>query len=157
MTYTLIRADGTEERVSADTVGVELSTQTVQSFEPAVAQEVEVNRAGEVSTITTDCGRTETTREGDLNFEVTINGIITDEQLSDYAFIIAGGETVDLTCDVRPANGLYVVREGNIAQTNERAYLIDSSQTDLQTEAARQLAFGFEIQLRDPNAPEQNT
>lgn len=108
-------------------------------FTPAVTQRVEYDHSGQSSAITTTCGETENRRESDKKPDMTIEGILTEDQL-EPAKQLKEGEEITLVSDIH--QGQVFVKRLTIEQTPDLIHYIQDGQ--------EQLAFGFQLQLKQP-------
>lgn len=109
------------------------------NFTPAVVQRVEFDNTGQSSSITTVCGETENRRESDDNPDLTVEGILTEDQLN-TAKDLKNGEEVRLVSDVH--QGKVFVKRLTIEQKADLVHYIENGE--------EKLAFGFSLQLRTP-------
>jgi len=113
----------------------------VGRFEPAVVQSIEYDHEGDSSAATTVCGETENRRTSDENPEITIEGIITEEQL-DTIKSLKRGDEITLISDIE--QGQVFVRRVTINQSSDLiGYLPDGADK-------AQLAMNFQLQLKKP-------
>jgi len=108
-------------------------------FEPAVTQRVEYDHTGQSSSITTTCGETENRRESDEKPDMTIEGILVEDQLEPIKQL-KEGEKITLVSDVH--QGQVFVKRVTIEQTPDLIHYIENGE--------EQLAFGFQLQLKQP-------
>lgn len=109
-------------------------------FSPAVVQSVEYDHRGQSSSITSVCGETENRRESDEKPDLTVEGIITEDQISD-AKSLKRGEEITLISDVH--EGTVFVKRLTIEQSNDIVRIIPE-------DGEEQLAFSFQLQLGEP-------
>lgn len=108
-------------------------------FTPAVVQRVEYDHTGQQSSITTTCGETENRRESDEKPDMTIEGVIVEDQLEPIKQL-KEGEEITLVSDVH--QGQVFVKRVTIEQTPDLIHYIENGE--------EQLAFGFQLQLKQP-------
>jgi len=108
-------------------------------FTPAVTQRVEYDHSGQQSSITTTCGETENRRESDEKPDMTIDGILTEDQLEPIKQL-KEGEEITLVSDIH--QGTVFVKRVTIEQTPDLIHYIENGE--------EQLAFGFQLQLKQP-------
>lgn len=110
-----------------------------ESFEPAVVQRVEYDHTGQSSSISTTCGETENRRETDDKPDMTIEGILIEDQL-EQAKSLKEGEEITLVSDVH--QGQVFVKRLTIEQNQDLIHYIENG--------VEYLAFGFSLQLKQP-------
>lgn len=109
-------------------------------IEPAVAQRVEFDHKGAMSQIMTVCGETENRREGDNKPSITVEGVITNENLEAMKSLHKG-QKITFVSDVD--QGRVIIERVSIEQnTDVIHYTPDGGE--------RQLAFVFQLQLKYP-------
>lgn len=143
---TIINDDG--QQVEREVVSREVTVipEDGPTFDPAVAQNIEFDHRGIMSSITSVCGETENRRMGNNLPQVTIEGVLTESQLPE-AKNLRRGENITLVSDVY--QGEVIVNRMMIEQT-----------TDLLTYQSQggeeELAFSFQLQLKEPGTEELN-
>lgn len=110
-----------------------------EDFEPAVVQRVEYDHTGQSSSISSTCGETENRRETDDKPDMTIEGILVEEQL-EQAKNLKEGEEITLVSDVH--QGQVFVKRLTIEQNQDLIHYIE--------DGVESLAFGFQLQLKQP-------
>lgn len=110
-----------------------------EDFTPAVTQRVEYDNTGQSSSISSVCGETENRRETDDKPDMTIEGILTEDQL-ERAKALKEGEEITLVSDIH--QGRVFVKRLTIEQSSDLIHYIDNGQ--------EKLAFGFQLQLKQP-------
>jgi hypothetical protein len=108
-------------------------------FSPAVTQRVEYDHSGQSSSITTVCGETENRRESDEKPDLTVEGILTENQL-EQAKSLREGEEITFVSDVHSGN--VFVKRLTISQEADLVHYIENGD--------EQLAFTFQLQLKQP-------
>lgn len=108
-------------------------------FDPAVVQRVEYDHTGQSSSITSVCGETENRRESDEKPDMTIEGVLTEDQL-ETAKSLQEGEEITLVSDIHQGN--VFVKRLTIEQTPDLIHYIENG--------TEQLAFHFQLQLKQP-------
>lgn len=110
-----------------------------EDFTPAVTQRVEYDHTGQSSSISSTCGETENRRETDDKPDMTIEGILIEEQL-EKAKNLKEGEEITLVSDVH--QGSVFVKRLTIEQSQDLIHYIEGGE--------EHLAFGFQLQLKQP-------
>ena len=110
-----------------------------EEFTPAVTQRVEYDHTGQTSSISTACGETENRRESDDKPDMTIEGILVEDQLN-AAKSLKEGEKITLVSDVH--QGEVFIKRLTIEQRQDLIHYIENGN--------EQLAFGFQLQLKQP-------
>jgi hypothetical protein len=109
-------------------------------FAPAVVERVEYDHSGQTSSITSVCGETENRRESSEQPELTVEGILTEDQLPD-AKSLKEGQEITFISDVH--QGQVYIKRLTIEQSSDIiAYINDSGE--------EKLAFTFQLQLGQP-------
>lgn len=132
--------DGTIQEREVISRNVAVIPSEGSEFAPAVAQRVEYDHEGQTSSITTECGETENRREADEKPDLTIEGVITEDQLDPIKQLKRGDE-ITLVSDVH--KGEVFVRRTTIEQSQDLISYVDEDGTE-------RLAFSFQLQLRQP-------
>jgi hypothetical protein len=132
--------DGTEERriISKD---VEFVPDEQPDFEPAVVQRVEYDNEGQMSQVTTVCGESENRRTGENLPKLTVEGIITEQQLKRARGLRAASRVV-MVSDLY--TGEVTIRRLTIEQT------ADLVSIKLEDDDVERQAFSFQIQVKQP-------
>lgn len=111
------------------------------NFEPTVVQSVEYDHKGQTSSISSVCGETENRRETDEQPDITVEGIISEEELPDIKSI-KEGDQITLISDVH--KGDVFVRRVTISQTADLVHIVPDDTNK------EELAFNFQLQLGQP-------
>lgn len=142
-----IISDGGEEEVRIVTRDVSFveGQDTVLSdaervFRPKVAQRIEYDDEGGMSSVTTVCGETENRRESDKKPRLTVEAIVTEDQLSEVK-ALQTYDDITLVSDVH--NGPVEIRRVTIEQNTDLIEFKPNGE-------AWQLGFNVQIQLREP-------
>lgn len=114
-------------------------------FVPSVVQRVEYDHSGQTSSITSVCGETENRRESDEQPDITIEGVITSDEIP-VAKSLKKGEEITLVSDIH--QGDVFVKRLTIEQTTEIAHYIPDEGDE------EKLAFSFQLQLGQPGGSE---
>lgn len=130
---------GVEEDNSTDDFDIDFDEQE-GIFYPAVAEEVEYDHEGAVSSITSTCGETENRRESDEQPDITIQGVLTESQLPEIKALKEGEQTTVIS-DVH--SGRVLVKRVTITQSTDVI--------DIRMNGETELAFTFQLQLGQPN------
>lgn len=109
-------------------------------IEPAVAQRVEWDHKGVMSQIMTVCGETENRREGDNKPNITVEGIVTDDNLEALKTLEKGDEIIFVS-DVD--QNKVIVKRVSVEQSTDIVHFTPDG-------GERKLAFGFQVQLKYP-------
>lgn len=109
-------------------------------FSPAVVERVEYDHTGQTSSITSVCGETENRRESDEKPDLTLEGVITEDQLTE-AKRLKEGEEITLISDVH--QGPVYIKRLTIEQSSDLVSFIGD-------DGEEKLAFSFSLQLGDP-------
>lgn len=110
-------------------------------FDPAVVQSVEYDHRGGSTSVTSVCGETENRRTSDKEPDITIEGVITDDQIP-AAKGLKKGEEVTLVSDIH--QGEVYVKRLTISQSTDIIHYIPDGEKN------EQLAFTFQLQLGQP-------
>lgn len=110
-----------------------------QDFDPAVVQRLEYDHSGQTSSISSECGETENRRETDEEPAMTIEGVMTEDQLS-QAKQLEEGQEITIVSDIH--QGSVFVKRITIEQNTDiiHAYI----------DGEEKLAFPFQLQLQQP-------
>lgn len=135
----------TEQRViEGHSVVVEAGEITL---EPVYVSEAKINLNSNDETLTTNCGDTEVRRNGSMNWNITVDGIVTESQLEDLRAI---GETNDaITVDAEilgSRSGPYIVKDLSITHSDEMN-TIDIPSND---GAKTHFCYEFQLQCKSP-------
>lgn len=103
-------------------------------FKPKVAQRVEYDHQGDVSQTTTVCGETEKRRDADEGPEITVEGIIVEDQIPRLKSL--KGRDVTMISDVH--SGPVYVGRVTVEQNTDIIHYIENGE--------KQLAFTFQLQ-----------
>lgn len=103
-------------------------------FKPKVAQRIEWDHQADVAKTTTVCGETEKRRDADEGPEITIEGVITEEQIPRIKALKS--RNITLISDVH--SGRVYIGRVTIEQNTDVIHYIENGQ--------EQLAFTFQIQ-----------
>ena len=112
-----------------------------EEFSPSVVQRVEYDHRGQTSSVTSVCGETENRRESDEQPDITVEGIITSDEIP----VIKGlkkGEEVTLVSDIH--QGEVFVKRVTIEQSTDVIHYIPTESNE------EKLAFTFQLQLGQP-------
>lgn len=115
----------------------------LERFVPSVVQRVEYDHKGQTSSLTSVCGETENRREGDNNPDITIEGIVTTDEIP-QAKQLKEGQEITLVSDVH--QGQVFVKSLTIEQTQDLIHYIPDESDE------EQLAFTFQLQLGQPGS-----
>lgn len=126
---------------------VTLNPDNQDQFEPAVVESIRYDHKGQTSTVTNQCGEAESRRSGDELPDITIEGILTGDQLSD-AKALKRNEEITLVSDIH--QGQVFVKRLTIVQNSDLVHYRET------TEAAPQLAFEFNLELGQPDGSSGN-
>lgn len=129
-----------EELVSRTVKFVEGEGENGFEFVPAAVERVEYDHEGQMSSITNVCGETENRRETDDKPKIVVEGIIIEPQIERIQRL-KNLDTVTLISDV--FQGRVEIRRVTVEQNTD---LIEVEFDNQETE----LAFAFQIQLREP-------
>lgn len=117
-----------------------IQSDTVGSLNPSVITRVKFDNKGLMSSVTTECGETENRRAGNNNPNLTIEGIITEDEIDDLRSV-KNQEEVSLVSDIYKGN--VIVERLSITQTQDLLYYKPNN-------GEKQLAFEFQMQLKQP-------
>jgi len=112
-----------------------------EEFNPAVVQSVEYDHRGGSTSITSVCGETENRRTSDQQPDITIEGIITNDQIPTIKGL-KKGEEVTLVSDIH--QGEVYVKRVTINQSTDIIHYIPKGEQE------EKLAFSFQLQLGQP-------
>ena len=115
--------------------------QDAQEFEPAVVQRIEYDNEGQMSQVTTLCGESENRRSGENLPKMTVEGIITEDQLGNAKALQAGDE-ITMVSDIY--SGPVTVRRLTIEQSDDLLTLRTQGNNTEKT------AFRFQLQVKQP-------
>jgi hypothetical protein len=107
---------------------------------PAVVQRVEFDGDPDMSTITTVCGEKENRQSSEKKADLTVEGVITESQLSDMK-TIDEGDSITLLSDIHDAR--VIVNRISIEQKTDLVEFVPDGGTP-------ELAFAFQLQLKEP-------
>lgn len=138
-TITVINERGEYEQREVLSREATIETQT-QSIGIAVPQRVEFDHEGAMSQIMTVCGETENRREGDKKPDLTVEGVITEDQLEPIKNLHRGQEIIFIS-DV-DSNSV-VIKRVTVEQNSDLVHYTPDG-------GERQLAFSVQLQLKYP-------
>lgn len=119
------------------------------TLEPVYVKSAKTKLNGNAETITDDCGETEVRRNGDTNWNITVDGIITQDQLSTLQSIAAAEEPVFVDAEVLGSqSGQYVVKDCSISHTDE----LNTIDVPTNDGAASKPAYNFQLQCKAPGS-----
>jgi len=139
-TITLVTEEGTQE-VQSFSRNCIFNTELTGAITPAVTQSVDFDDKGKMTQITTQCGETENRRGGENKPNLTVEGIITEDQIEEFKKL-KFADNVELISDV--FNGNITISRLSISQNTDLVYYQENDS------AEKQLAFEFQIQTRQP-------
>lgn len=117
-------------------------------LEPTYVESVSTNLNSNSNTVTDQCGKTEVRTAGDTNWNVDIQGIISQSQLSDMQAL--GGADGDLRVEAEvlgSQSGVYAVESLEITHKDElNSIEVVSPSSTLPSENA----YAFQLQLKAP-------
>lgn len=151
---TITVIEGSADATREDTVQVQSTEVTFKivrgsrtvRLQPALVTNVDITNSEEMSTISDQCGRTETRGAADLNWDIAVEGLVTKDSNNPNRFdlqdlkTLKGADELTIISDIH--TGPVIVREISISQTNDLVS-IDVGDGD-------ELAFPFQLQLREP-------
>lgn len=125
-----------------DTDGIDVEiTLGGQTIRPLHVEVERLEHEGEMESIMDQCGYTENRRTGDRNFDITLEGKVSDDHAGAFANATVDTEA-SLTCGVY--SGPIVVRNIIVErQASEGASYVDSS-------GVQHFVYDFQAQLRQP-------
>lgn len=109
-------------------------------IEPSLVQNVKFDHKGQMSSITTECGETENRREGDNKVNITVEGIITVDEVDDMRSL-RNEEKINFVSDIY--SGEVIVKRLSITQSADLLYYKPSG-------GEQELALNFQLQLKQP-------
>lgn len=122
------------------------------TFEPTYVTNVDVNLAGNTDAITDQCGRTNVQRNGHTNWNISAEGIVIQRNLSELQLIGEINEDIQVEADVLgDRSGLYTVEDLTISHTDE----LNTVKIPADTGPLDVPAYQWQVQLKDPEAPEE--
>lgn len=111
-----------------------------QALDPSIVQRIKFDNKGQMSSITSECGETENRRQGNDKAKLTVEGIITADEIQQMRSL-KNKERISFNSDV--FQGIVIVERLSITQEND---LISISLTG----EKEKLAFKFQLQLKEP-------
>lgn len=127
-----------ERRVFSKTANI--SAENVEPFQPSVVQRLKYDHKGQMSSITTECGETENRREGDNKPNITVEGVITKDELGPMKSL-KEREEISFVSDLY--EGRVVIDRLSITQTPDLLYYKEEG-------GEKKLAFEFQMQVKQP-------
>lgn len=109
--------------------------------------DLEIESNGNIDTVTTQCGYTEASRQGDTNWTMTIRGKITKPNLR--ALKSLGNGTFRARSELHSMK--FIVQDLTISQTDD-LYSLDWK--DSNNKKQEHKAFSFQLQLKSPTSSE---
>jgi hypothetical protein len=110
------------------------------SISPSVVTRIKFDNKGQMSSITTECGETENRRSGNNKPNITVEGIITSDEIETMRSM-KNEEEVKFISDIYKGN--VIVERLSIIQTQDLHYYKEDG-------GPKQLAFEFQMQLKKP-------
>lgn len=138
--------DGTTERrrVEGHTVSISSGGETL---EPTYVKKADINLNGNSEAITTNCGRTEVRRNGTTNWNVDVEGIITQTEIETLQNIGETDDPVFVEAEVLGSrSGSYLVEDVSITHTDE----INTIEVPTDGGEEEKPCYKFQIQLKSP-------
>lgn len=136
----VINDDGgvVERNVISRNASVE--AESVGEISPSVVQQVKFDNKGQMSSITTECGETENRREGENQPNLTVEGVIVEDEI-DQMRALKNEDNISFVSDIY--SGDVIVERLSITQKPELQYYKPDG-------GEEQLAFAFQMQLKKP-------
>ena len=117
---------------------------TIGGMKPVYIEQVDMDLNGNNNTITDQCGHTEVRRSGNKNWNVAVQGLVTDTQLETLQLIAEGDNEVEVQADLLGSrSGKYVVDKCAIKHTDDINTWMDSV-------SQAEQAYSFNIQFKAP-------
>lgn len=117
-----------------------LRSEAIGSFSPTLVQRIKFDNKGQMSSITTECGETENRREGNNKVNLTVEGIIVQDEIQQLRALEAR-EQITFVSDMY--DGPVIIERLSITQDPSLIYYKENN-------AEEQLAFNFQLQLKEP-------
>jgi len=130
---------GTVERKTVS-AGFSVESDVTGELEPSVTQSVKFDNKGQMSSITTQCGETENRRQGENKPNLTVEGIIVREEISQLR-ALQNAENIEVTSDIY--KGPAIINRVSITQSSDLIYYKPNGGNE-------QLAFTFQLQFKQP-------
>lgn len=117
------------------------------TLEPVYASKVDTNLNGNSDSLKTNCGRTLVRRNGNGNWNCTVDGIITQDQLSDLQTIGTNDAPVIVDAEILGSrSGDFVVKDLSITHTDE----LNTIDVPTDGGTASKPAYRFNLTLKSP-------
>lgn len=135
------------DAISGENVFIDGKAFTVNgpaTFEPEYVSNIETDVTANTDAITDNCGRTEVRKNGDSNWTISVEGIISDAQLSQFKNVARLSET--FTVSSKAYAGPAVTDSATIIEKDEDVYIeFPGGGTD-------GMAIHFQLQMKEPKS-----
>lgn len=119
------------------------------TLEPVWVSEAKTNLNGNSDTMTTNCGDTLVRRQGNNNWNITIDGIITQDQLGTLQTIGVSNAPVQVDAEVLGSqSGEFVVKDLSITHSDE----LNTIDVPTDDGVKSKPAYNFQLQLKAPGS-----
>lgn len=116
------------------------------AFEPSYVSQIELDLSGKSDPITDQCGRTEVRKNGDTNWTLTAEGIMSDAELSGFKSIARVSETLTVTTQLH--SGQLIVDTATMTQKEEDVRI------EFPNDGTDGIAIHFQLQFKEPASDE---
>jgi len=117
-----------------------INSEPTGEFDPSVVQRIKFDNKGQMSRITTECGESENRREADEKPKITVEGIITEDEIGPMRDL-KNTENFTFVSDI--FSGEVIVERLSITQSEDLLYVEMGG-------GEKELAFDFQMQLKQP-------
>lgn len=114
------------------------------TFEPEYVESVEATTSGKTETITDQCGYSEVRKNGDTNWSITAEGIMSDQQLPGFLAVARLAETFTISSQLYA--GPMVVDAPTVTQKDEDVTIVFPSG------GTKGNAFHWQLQCKEPTS-----
>lgn len=135
----IIDDSGQEAEAEVFSKNATIQSGTVGTLNPSVVQSIKFDNKGMMSSITTECGETENRREGNNKAKVTVEGIITEDEVNEMRSL-REQEQITFVSDI--VQNEMIIERLSITQKSDLNWIEINGQ--------QELAFSFQIQLKEP-------
>lgn len=116
------------------------------TLEPPYVSKIEKETTGKTETLTDQCGHTEVRKNGDSNWSITVEGIISSREKNAFDTLSRTVELLTITSEVY--TGLAICENSVITQEDE----LNAISFPSQGYNGEESAFSFQLQLKEPQS-----
>jgi len=135
----IINEDGVQVEQQVVSREASIESDARGEINPSIVQRVKFDHKGQMSSITSECGETENRRQADNNANITVEGLIQNDEINDLRSL-KNEEEILFVSDIFSGN--VIVERLSIVQSTDVLYL--------KVGGEEELAFNFQMQLKQP-------